>query len=173
MLILQHLVNGCPAITSSLGGVLSESASVCLADQGHGLQSQMAISGTFGGHYVVNRPVVTSQMSSAHNDLQDATEYGACGIAILLIKDLEGLTVVERSRKGTGIDYWMGDDSNPNAPFQRKARLEVSGILNGTEAQVNHRVNKKLNQTNRSAGTGLDRYVVVVEFSAPKAMVVK
>jgi hypothetical protein len=49
--------------------------------------------------------------------------------AILLMRALTGYTVIERSRKGTGFDWWLGTEDNL---FQGKVRLEVSGILRGT-----------------------------------------
>src|ERR1035438_522994 len=41
------------------------------------------------------------------------------------------MVVVLRSRKGTGFDYWLGKGGD--AAFAAKARLEVSGILDGGE----------------------------------------
>ena len=73
-------------------------------------------------------------MRRTHNDLQDATEAGACGLAILLVQLFVGYTVVERSVKGTGFDYWLGSEND--ALFQNKARLEASGILRGDQNGV-------------------------------------
>jgi hypothetical protein len=93
---------------------------------------------------------------------------GAVGIAVLLAKKEIGYAVIERSRKGTGFDYWMGDDSE--IPFQNKARLEISGIRNGNDNEIKARVKQKLKQTDRSDGY-LPAYVIVVEFSCPLAEV--
>lgn len=79
---------------------------------------------------------------------------------------------MERSAKGTGIDYWLGDDAE-GPPFQNKARLEVSGILRAegnVETVVSGRVRAKQRQTQRSSGT-LPACVVVVEFGSPLAEV--
>jgi hypothetical protein len=47
----------------------------------------------------------------------------------MLIRQLTQFTVIERSRKGTGFDYWLGsEDEAGELPFQNKVRLEVSGI---------------------------------------------
>ena len=54
----------------------------------------------------------------------------AVGVAILLAKSELGYSVMERSRKGTGFDYWIGDETE--LPFDRKARLEISGIRKGS-----------------------------------------
>ena len=46
--------------------------------------------------------------NSAYRDLQEATEMGACGIAIVIARELIGYSIIERSVKGTGFDYWLG-----------------------------------------------------------------
>jgi hypothetical protein len=53
-------------------------------------------------------------------------------------------------------------------PFERKARLEVSGILQGGAEIVAARVREKIRQTRRSAGD-YPAYIVVVEFGTPMA----
>ena len=80
-----------------------------------------------------------------------------------------GYSAFERSRQGTGIDYWMGQSDD--APFQRQAMLEISGILKarGNVARaIKRRVNEKLQQTERSSEP-LPTYVIVVEFGSPMA----
>ena len=68
--------------------------------------------------------------------------------------------------------FWLGS-KNFQAPYlQKKARLEVSGILCGTDGVINSRIKLKLKQTERSDGT-LPAYIVVVEFGYPKAKVVE
>jgi len=84
------------------------------------------------------------------------------------------LDEIERSIKGRGFDFdfWLGSISNPHQLFQRKARLEVSGIRNGSETALQSRVNIKLKQI-----TPLDPvvpgYVSVVEFGTPRSRIVE
>ena len=82
------------------------------------------------------------------------------------------LTVIERSRKGTRFDYLLGTKDSPGPYLQKKACLEVSGIRQGTDANIDSRVKEKLNQIRRS-DIMLPGYVVVVEFGAPKAKVIE
>jgi hypothetical protein len=105
------------------------------------------------------------------NDPDEATEQGAAACALVLIKGLAHYEVVERSRKGTGFDYWLGDEDE--YPFQKKARLEVSGIAEGSEAQLQQRVNQKVRQTRRSDSTLLPAFVAVLEFRNPKAVITR
>jgi hypothetical protein len=102
--------------------------------------------------------------------MPEATERGASAIAFLLMLQLTDYTVIERSRKGTGFDYWLGHKDD--MIFQRAARLEISGILSGTAQTVDTRVAQKKKQTRRSDGA-LPAYIVVVEFGAPTAKVVQ
>jgi hypothetical protein len=103
-------------------------------------------------------------------DPGETTEQGAYGIALLLVRALTGLTVVERSRKGTGFDWWLGPDDRL---FQAKARLEVSGIREGDLRTIRSRVRVKVKQTERSDVSGFPAFVVVVEFGTPRARVVR
>lgn len=156
----------CPALTAHAGGTLREAASVCLESRHHASGVNIAVDGDESRSYSLTWPGVTDQMKRTHNDLQDATRDGACGVAILVTKRITGLTVVEKSRKGTGFDYWLGEDDDL---FQNKARLEVSGIIDakGKVQPINARVKRKQKQTTRSDALKVAAYVVIVEFAKP------
>ncbi|HXG11135.1 MAG TPA: hypothetical protein VNK04_15350 [Gemmataceae bacterium] len=113
---------------------------------------------------------VTEAMRRYWADPEETTEQGAYGVAILLVRALTGLTVVERARKGMGFDWWLGSDDRL---FQGKARLEVSGIRAGSLRRINSRVKAKIRQTEQSDTSGLPAYIVVVEFGTPRARVVR
>jgi hypothetical protein len=106
----------------------------------------------------------------AWNDLEETTEYAAYGIAILLIMEITAFTVIRRSRKGTGFDYWLG--KKDDLLFQDAARLEVSGMLKAEASAITARVKQKVQQTVPTDGT-LPAYIVVVEFSNPVAHMVQ
>ena len=91
----------------------------------------------------------------------------------MLIERETGYSVIQRSDKGSGVDYWLGDASDPKYRFS--ARLEVSGIRSGDSGRVRARIGRKLNQTKASDSTygNLPAYVVVVEFGTPLAEVRK
>lgn len=78
-------------------------------------------------------------MQRCWNDQEYTTEQAAYGIALLLLSKLTEFTVVERSRKGTGFDYWLGKPTDSSdLPFQKSMRLEVSGIRQGSQAPDSH-----------------------------------
>lgn len=165
---LNDLGNGLPAITPSFGMALAEAGGVCLESQGHAQDVQLSVRGYSYKSYSLTWPTITEQTRRCWNDHEVATEHGAVGIAVLLAKKEIGYTVLERSWKGTGFDYWIGE--GVDAPFQHEARLEISGIRKGSDHDVQARMRQKLRQTNRSDGL-LPAYVIVVEFGQPLAEV--
>jgi len=166
VLKLDDLAKGdLPGVSPRIGAALAEACAVCLDNQRHQNGVALSVTGAVDKSYSLQWQQITNQQRRAHFDLQDATEMGAYSIAILLAVDLTNYTVIQRSRKGTGFDYWLGYKNDP--VFQNAARLEVSGILNGNAGDINARVKQKREQVKRSDATGLPAYIVVVEFSAP------
>ncbi len=162
---------GMPGLTCTAGAFLAEAAAVCLELRGHKEQFDLPVTGWRNALYRVRRPSVGLQTIRAHADLPEATEHGACAVAILVTREMTGAHVLERSAKGTGFDYWIGNDES--LPFRLKTRLEVSGIFHGTMVDVERRTEQKCRQTERSDATRLDALVFVVEFSHPLAKVIK
>lgn len=171
-LALQQLSEGLPGITPEVGAALIQACTVCLHDRGHQDEVVLTIRGIHSRTFILRwRPQdVTDQVRRTWNDLQEATEDGAACLACLLVLKLTEFTVIERSRKKTGFDYWLGHD-NDTQLFNRDGRLEVSGILKGTDADINKRVKMKINQTSRTAHLGLPALAVVIEFGNPVAHV--
>ena len=174
MLDLNDLGNSSiPGVTSALGNALVEAAAICLDSRGHRPGVRLAVRGISDHSYTLKWQPASEQ---AHRIWQynRATEWGAEGIAVILAENETPYTVIEAGVQLTGIDYWLGDESDTT--FQRKARLEASGIRYPGDGIVNssvitQRVNDKLRQTNQSDDTQLPAYVIVVEFSRPVAEV--
>lgn len=171
---LTALSKGLPAITSALGSAIAKAGAVCFADREHTNGAEFYVHGDFAETFKIFWLEVTDQMSRCWHDLDNATEYAAYSIAFLLVLNLTDYTVIRRSRKGTGFDYWLGYAKNEDVLlFQNKARLEVSGIRSGSNSQINLRVKKKSEQINASDNLGLPGYIVVVEFSTPQSQMVQ
>lgn len=156
-----------------------EAASVCLARHGHAQRTIVVVSGLDSlGFELLWKPASPAAMDS-HADREVASEYGAYAVAILLIQTLTGMVVLQRSVKGTGVDFWLGMPDrqrtlDPNNPFySAHARLEVSGLDKATPSQINTRLRLKIRQSMQSDHTGTDAYVIVVEFATPRAEVIK
>ena len=149
-----------------MGQFAAEAASVILEHNKHvsGVAMKVAASKSWDYKVVWQRPHEDAERT--HNDLPAAAEQGAYGIAFLLAEELTEFKIIERSRKGTGFDYWLGDGEI--YPFQKAGRLEVSGIVNDP-AELMPRVKAKMKQIDRSART-LPGFVAVVEFGQPKSV---
>ena len=170
ILNLIDLTSDFPHIPPACGESLAQAIAVSLKSQGHTSGTVLKINGLFKKTFAICWTVsVTEAVLRYWNDPDEAVEQAACGIAILLMRSLTGYTVIERARRGTGFDWWLGSEDDL---FQAKARLEVSGILRGTPRRLNSRVKEKLEQTRRSDQSTLPAYVVVIEFGAPQGRVV-
>ena len=143
---------------------------MCLENREHRTGVTLHITGVQAHQFPMDWPAIDDQARRSHNDLQEATERGASGIAILVVCDLTGMIVVERSKKGPGFDYWLGDEDDDEL-FQRKARLEASGLLVASRSRMQARVRQKREQVRRSDHLA-PGYVAVVEFGTPIACVV-
>ena len=171
LLNLNDLGNGAiPGISGRLGAAMAEAGGVCLESQGHAQGVRLSVRGLRNGAYSLDWPPIDDQSRRSWNDPDEATEYGAAGIAAMLAKREIGYTVIKRSAKGTGFDYWLGDESDV-LTFESKAILEVSGIRKGNDGAIRARVWQKLHQTDISDQLGLPAYVIVVEFGSPVAEV--
>jgi hypothetical protein len=170
-LALDSLVHGFRHLSAEGGAMMAQAAAVSLEQQGHRPGVHLAVDGAFSATFALSWPeTVTDAVRRFWNDLDEATEQGAYAVAILVTRALTGCTILERSRRGTGFDWWLGTEDNL---FQHKARLEVSGILHGSMKRINGRVKARMEQTKRSDDLTLPVYVVVVEFGNPRAKVVQ
>ena len=183
-----------PGISAAKGAELAEACAVCLEDQGHHQDVELAVQGTFNRMYRLAWEPVTPQVQRTWDDDQEATEDGAACIAAFLADREIGQTVILRTRKSTaqqptGFDYWLGDDNIAEMSAAERmvteslanlladdnlvarTRLEVSGIRNGNNATIVQRVQRKLRQMNRSDALGLPAYAIVIEFGRPVAEV--
>ena len=175
---LAQLSEGLPGLTKRLGEAHCEAALVCLGEHHHqsGVQCHLNdLNEKLSNLELVWTEEITEQTRRAWRNRIVATEWGAAGLAILVILEFSEYTVIEQAVIGTGFDYWLGYKEDADKyEFQRKARLEVSGILNEQNAsKIKQRVKEKIKQTKKSDVLELPAYIVVVEFSHPVVYMVK
>lgn len=150
---------------------MAESAAVCLEDCSHSSGVSIKVVGIADRTFSISWDAVTDVQRRCYNDLDEATEEGAYGLAILLVKEITRKKAVLRSKKGPGFDYWIGDTDEDELIFSNMARLEVSGIRNGDDRSITARLRKKMIQIRPSNTSGFPAYIAVVEFAQPKARV--
>lgn len=102
-------------------------------------------------------------------EINYCTDHAAVCVSCMLAINETEYTIVERSCKGDGFDYWLGHKDD--ILFNHAARLEISGILkeNATNT-VEKRLKIKIKQTEQSDGSCLPAYISIVEFGEPKAI---
>ena len=155
-----------PGITPEMGAFAAQAAAVLLEHNQHKSGVQMEVMERRTNPYTVLWPKLHANAQRTHNDLPEAAEQGAYGIAFLLAEEFTQFKVIERSRKGTGFDYWLGTGNEH--PFQQAARMEVSAIIDD-ESAIDGRVKAKMKQTDASKGK-LPAFVAIVEFGQPKSV---
>jgi len=172
VLDLNSLFSGRIGLTPSEGGHLAECALVCYDSCGYNPIPDIQITGRHMQRFAMIGPPATNQMRRAYRDLQEATEYGACAIAVLVMEACEGLTILERASKGGGgFDYYLTplaakpESDADNFLGEATAALEVSGILEGASIDIQQRLNEKRRQL-QDRSQLLPVFIVVVAFRA-------
>lgn len=167
---LEEIKNGMPGITPVIGNYLYENCLVSLHNAGHSDGVELQLKGMQDEicklHWTGE---LSDQMLRSYRDDLETTEQGAVCISVLMAKKVTKYTIIERSWRGTGIDYWLGYEEDPL--LQRAARLEISGIK--TESITNTisaRYEQKAKQAEKSDETNIPAYISIVEFSNPKCL---
>src|SRR5690349_14111242 len=79
-----------PGLSSAYGTQLAQAAAVCLEHREHRNGVRFHLAGVKAAQFLMEWPAVDDQARRSHNDLQEATERGAYGVAILIVCDLTG-----------------------------------------------------------------------------------
>jgi len=154
---------------------LAENCIVALENNAHKTGCDLKVSGDHDKVYKINWTKTFNK--AGYKEEKKITEHAAETISFFLTTKLTEYNVVEESRIGTGVDYWLAYNAesakyDPRNFFQ--ARLEISGINKESATNtLEKRVKEKKEQTKPTDGTKLPAYVSVVEFSTPKAYFAK
>lgn len=175
---LDKLKTGIPVISKKIGAFLAEAAAVCLHLNGYKSGVELKVQGEIEETLIVEwNDKITDDVLSSWNDVKEATEFGATALAILILLEYSDFTHVIRAYQGTGIDYWLGISEHTSDILPKdniKGRLEISGILKESKSNtLNMRISQKIKQAKKTDDTKLPVYIVVVEFSQPKAKIIK
>jgi hypothetical protein len=98
----------------------------------------------------------------------DATEYGAYGLALAAVELTRGIVAVRRAETRTGVDYYLGDPRlTPPDDLEASVRLEVSGTDEGNDSVIQSRLRQKSQQAGTVASNP-PAIATVVGFAALK-----
>lgn len=172
-IIIHDIKMGMPGISPAVGTQLYEAFMVCMIRLNHISTTKLSLAGekemTLSLHW---DNYYNDQIDNSWKDQEYCTDHAAVCLSALLVKECTEYTIIQRSRKGTGIDYWLGKDTE--SPFMNSARLEVSGIFRESKTNtLDGRLKIKKKQSTASEYTKLPAYISIVEFSKPKAIFVK
>jgi hypothetical protein len=170
---ISDIKRGFPGISVALCNVCYEASMVCLHRNNHTDGVLLALNGNVETTVILNwEDYFNEQIDRAWQDQHYCTEHGAVCLSVMLVKEYTEYTIIERSRIGTGFDYWLAKDDD--ILFQKSARLEISGIFKESESNTaDKRFAIKTKQTNQSDETKLPAYISIIEFSNPKAIFAK
>lgn len=169
---LDNLKLGQPGLSKIMASFLVEATIVCLSLNGHQSGVVLKVTGDVEEDFQLFwSDKITLQKISTWKDKNEATEYGASAIAILLIFVLEGLVIKERLPQNDTADYSLRTVQSA----QQKGQLEVSGIWKEAKGNTNKtRVRIKLNRLSKNPSIPhLPIYVIVTEFGSPKSKIKK
>ncbi|NJB87079.1 hypothetical protein GGR26_002856 [Lewinella marina] len=165
---IEKIRNCTPALTKSWSEQRLEAALFCLDHNSHKTGVECLDTSQSLKYELRWHTEISEAMKRTHNDVQDATEMGAEGMAALFADELTPYQIIIRSAKRTGIDYWLGDKQRKILLYQKSARLEVSGLINGSDAEFARRIKKKKEQTMQSRSSKLPAYVAITDFGKPR-----
>ncbi len=169
LLSLDDLKNSPKCLTVPFRLTCGEACLYTLTDLNHQSGSKFIVNGDLHKEFeLVWTKTVTAEMNSTWTEQAYTTDHAAVGLSFLLIPHLSEFSVIHRSRKGHGFDYWLapkGTTCRSDLPFDGASRLEISGIFRGKNSHIQGRVQQKLKQTNQSDSMRIPAYVIVIEFS--------
>lgn len=167
---LTRFATGTARLSPEYCTFVAAACALKLKQHGHPATASFVLKGAF--NETVNFKWEEPDPRSADSFAEKATEFAGECVGILLCEKLTEFNVVERSWINSGFDFWLGLKKDPL--FQHKARLEMSGIDNGSDAEIAARVRKKEAQVNAgSESSSGNALIVVSQFQRPVATVVR
>jgi len=174
-LTLESLSEGIPVIPGEAVAFYKQNCMVCFYQNGH--KSGVSLTANYNNFDLVFQICwtgdITEHLLRAYREKKRCTDFAACAIALILVRELTEFTAVEQSCIGTTIDYYLSPQKQQSdLIFNHVARLEVSGILSENEDNtVEDRINKKIRRLKPEGD--LPNLIVVVEFSKPWSKMVR
>jgi hypothetical protein len=153
-------------VPANLAGSYHDAARVCL-DRHHSPPAYFFIE--FEDHDDLTVEIswlpADDELRAGWANYLDATEAGACAVALAVAERVTGLVAVSRAYTGSGADYFLGPVGESMADLETCLRLEISGLDRGTRSAVATRLRQKLSQAERGE-SDVPAIAIVVGFSA-------
>lgn len=151
-------------LTKAASDSLSEAARVCL-DRHHAPAQDFAISASAERLTArANWKPSDAKTRATWANKDDATEAGACGLALAAIELTHECVTIGRADTGAGADYYLSAIGSDVEDFEAAFRLEVSGMDKSTAAALRTRLSQKVQQT-KNGNSNLPAIASVVAFA--------
>ncbi len=173
---IDSLKNGIPVMTEGLFGIHKESCIVCLGSNGHysGVELELIFDNKKDSCKVLYTGKFTQRLIKSYADKNKTTDYGACAIALLLIREYTDFVAEQAANPiGNGIDYYLtnkNENYDDDLFYNYSGVLEVSGIRLETKKNkyVKRRLKERLNRLkNYNHDFSTPTYIIIVEFGKP------
>ncbi|MEM1325710.1 MAG: hypothetical protein AAGI23_07145 [Bacteroidota bacterium] len=172
---LYELAKQVSGITEVVGNFFAEAAQVCLELNGHQSGVEINLQGLYQEKIALEWDrKLDKETFIRWKDEKEATEYGATAIALLLVLHFGGYKFAERSPQFSIGDFYLKDTLLTNNRTNNEAFLEISGIFKTIKGNtVDIRINQKRKQLSKKPIEDETVLIAVVEFSVPKAKIVR
>jgi hypothetical protein len=136
----QDLCERHHGLTPAISAFYSEAAGLCLGRHYASPQTILLRDGTLETQSSAEWNPADQRTIDAWANQDDATEFGAYGLALAAAEVTRGLVAVRRAETRTGADYYLGPPNEMAEDLESSFRLEVSGTDLGTDAVIETRL---------------------------------
>jgi hypothetical protein len=167
---LTKFASGTARLSPEFCGMIAAACALKLKQNAHPQPAILAIEGSYTETVTIGWDEPDARTEGSFGE--KATEFAGECLGIAVTEKLTEFNVVERSFIGTGFDFWLG--RKRDLLFQRKARLEISGMDDGDPTEIQARVKRKQNQVDKgTVNNSLRALIVVSQFTRPVAKVIR
>ena len=158
-------------VTPGIASAYAEAATVCLGRHHFSPQKVLLQDGAGDRHSIAEWQAPDKRTLDGWANKDDATEYGAYGLALAAVELTRGVVAVRRAETRTGVDYYLGRPQVPADDLEASLRSEVSGTDEGNDTVIQSRLRQKLDQAATGA-SNLPAIATVVGFAVLKIVTV-
>jgi hypothetical protein len=156
-------------VTAGIAAAYAEAAAVCLGRHHSSPQTVLLQDGAADRQSSAEWQTPSERALAGWANKDDATEFGAYGLALAAVELVRGVVAVRRAETRTGADYYLNSPGAPADDLEASLRLEVSGTDEGNDTVIQSRLRQKLEQATAGA-SNLPAIAAVVGFAALKVV---
>ena len=169
MLIFHNLSERHIGVTAGLSAAFAEAASVCLGRHYASPQQVRLRDGNEEWQVVIEWQSPDRRTRDGWANTDDATEYGAYGLALAAVELTRRMFAVRRAETRTGADYYLAVPAPQPDDLEASVRLEVSGTDQASEVAMETRLREKVRQAEQGS-SNLPAIAAVVGFAVTKSL---